>query len=98
MTGSQNDKDLFDVALSAETVGRLKPDPAPFRALADALGVDPQEVLYVGNSYKYDVVGSKSAGMAAAHFTKKEEEQGTADFSFHKYSDFLSLMENLISK
>jgi putative hydrolase of the HAD superfamily len=57
---------LWDAALCSEVVGRLKPDPAPFFALAAALGTPPERVLYVGNSRRYDVAGAAGAGMKTA--------------------------------
>lgn len=57
-----------DVILGTEEIGILKPSSFPFEKLAEQLGVKPQEILYVGNSQKYDVEGSKGAGMKAAWF------------------------------
>ena len=57
-----------DVLLGTETTGALKPSVHPFRVLAEKLGMEPEHILYVGNSVKYDVVGAKNAGMKAAHF------------------------------
>ncbi len=56
----------WDCSISTEEVGYLKPNPEPFTALLDCLGCAPEEVLYVGNSYHYDVVGAARAGMRTA--------------------------------
>jgi putative hydrolase of the HAD superfamily len=48
-------------------VGVAKPDPAVFGPALDALGLDAGRVLYVGDSYRNDVVGARAAGMGAAH-------------------------------
>lgn len=56
----------FPVVLGSEACGRLKPDPLPFNTLASALGFDPGEILYVGNSISYDVKGARGAGMQTA--------------------------------
>jgi HAD superfamily hydrolase (TIGR01509 family) len=55
----------FDVVLDSALVGVEKPDPAIFRAALDALDVDPEEALYVGDLYEVDVVGARAAGMSA---------------------------------
>jgi putative hydrolase of the HAD superfamily len=34
------------------------------------MGLPPEEILYVGNSFAYDVVGAKKAGMKAAWITR----------------------------
>jgi putative hydrolase of the HAD superfamily len=75
----------WKATLSSEETGYLKPHPESFTLLAERLGVSPQETLYVGNSYRYDVLGAKSAGMAAAHLTPKPHLHGVADFSFEDY-------------
>lgn len=59
-------RDCFEVASCTEESGRLKPAPDGFLALAGALGLEPGEILFVGNSARYDVAGSRSAGMVAA--------------------------------
>lgn len=75
----------WDVAFSSEETGYLKPHPEPFRVLAQRLGLAPAEVLYVGNSYRYDVLGADSVGMPCAHLTKKPKNGSQAVFSFSRY-------------
>ena len=79
--------DLFDCKLWTEVSGYLKPHPEPFLQLADCLGFEPQEILYVGNSYEYDVEGAKRVGMKAAHLTRRPPRDSIADFSFSDYRD-----------
>jgi putative hydrolase of the HAD superfamily len=56
---------LFDVALSATSVGRAKPDPAMFeRALADA-GVAPARAVHIGDHPEHDVLAARAAGLHA---------------------------------
>ena len=77
--------DLFDCQLWTEESGYLKPHPEPFHELASCLGLRADEVLYVGNSYEYDVVGAKQAGMMAAHLTRRPVAGSIADLSFSDY-------------
>jgi HAD superfamily hydrolase (TIGR01509 family) len=58
-------RDRFDVILDSALVGVEKPDPAIFRAALTALGVAPEEALYVGDLYEVDVVGARAAGIEA---------------------------------
>lgn len=44
----------------------VKPDPAPFHRVLDALDVGPDQAVHVGNSLAADVAGAQAAGMAAA--------------------------------
>lgn len=57
-----------DVVIGSEEAGILKPSSYPFKIMAEQLGVKPEEILYVGNSHKYDVEGARNAGMKAAWF------------------------------
>lgn len=56
----------FELALSSEDSGLLKPAPEPFQDLASALGLDVSEILYVGNSLACDLQGALAAGMPVA--------------------------------
>jgi putative hydrolase of the HAD superfamily len=62
-------RDYFDVVIDSSLVGVEKPDPAIFRAALDALGIDPEEALYVGDLYEVDVVGARAAGIEVVLFT-----------------------------
>lgn len=78
-------QDGWDVALSSEDVGYLKPNPEPFEEVASRLQVRPEAVLYVGNSYRYDVIGSKAVGMLSAHYTRTRVAETRADVSFYHF-------------
>ncbi len=58
--------DFFEVVVAAEDTGHHKPDPAPFKAALDALGVKPSEVLFVGDWPERDVSGAAAVGMRTA--------------------------------
>ena len=57
--------DRFEKILSADTVRRLKPAPEPYRAAAQALGVETPQVRLVA-AHAWDVIGAMRAGCAAA--------------------------------
>jgi 2-haloacid dehalogenase len=57
--------DRFEKILSADTVRRLKPAPEPYRAAAEALGVETSQVRLVA-AHAWDVAGAMRAGCAAA--------------------------------
>lgn len=77
--------DLFECLLWSGDSGYLKPHPEPFNALVECFGGAAHEVLYVGNSYEYDVVGAKNAGMMAAHLRWRPRRDTVADVTFHDY-------------
>lgn len=84
-------KQYCDLQIGSEEYGALKPSPVSFYKMTERLGLKPEEILYVGNNHKYDVVGPKKIGMRSAWiippikgiFGKKSK---IADFTFWKYS------------
>ena len=58
-------RDRFDVIVDSALIGVEKPDPAIFRAALTALGVAPEEAVFVGDLYDVDVVGARAAGIEA---------------------------------
>jgi len=55
----------FRAGLSAQTFGVGKPDARFFHAAAQAVDVQPHEVLHIGDDAALDVVGALKAGMQA---------------------------------
>ena len=56
-------EDAFDAVVVTGGIGTPKPASGGFVGLADALGVPPAGVVYVGNDPERDVVGAATAGM-----------------------------------
>ena len=57
--------DAFELVLSADTVGRLKPAPEPYRMAAERLGVPADQVRLIA-AHAWDVAGAAAAGCATA--------------------------------
>jgi putative hydrolase of the HAD superfamily len=55
----------FDVIVDSHLVGLSKPDPAIFRHALGLLGVEPEEAVFVGDSYAHDALAALAAGMRA---------------------------------
>lgn len=62
---------LFVLALNPETTGTAKPDPAMYRAACEPLGVNPEEVLHIGDDPRLDVIGAAAAGMRTVWFNRE---------------------------
>jgi putative hydrolase of the HAD superfamily len=77
----------WDAVCCSEETGALKPDPRPFACLAAALGCAPEQILYVGNSLRYDTAGARRAGMQTALITGRVYRSGLTgpDFAFYDY-------------
>lgn len=89
--------DLMDIAFCSEETGRLKPDPAPFKRLVHDLGVRPEQILYVGNSYRYDIEGASAAGLRTAYYTNNPGKKGIADFAFSRYHQLRGWVEERLN-
>ncbi|MBN2860021.1 MAG: HAD family hydrolase [Sphaerochaetaceae bacterium] len=88
----------FTYRSCAQETGYLKPHKEPFSHMAKIMGLDPSEILYVGDSYRKDMVGAKRAGMKTILLTKSlrgtterekySEAHPAADMAFTDYRDF----------
>lgn len=56
----------FRSIIESAVVGVRKPDPRIFQLGVDALGLTPQQVLVIGDSYKKDIVPAESIGCKVA--------------------------------
>ncbi|HET9865301.1 MAG TPA: HAD family hydrolase [Steroidobacteraceae bacterium] len=56
----------FEVSLHAAGLGCAKPDPRAYGALAQALTLEPAQILFVGDEPHADVAGPRNAGMQTA--------------------------------
>ena len=84
----------WNTALCTENIGALKPAALPFEELAKALSCAPEQILYVGNSNRYDVEGAKRAGMKAAllNIGLPVISGIKADFTFRDYRQLRDFM------
>ncbi len=58
--------DLFEVVVISAEVALRKPNPKIFRHLLDALALEPSQVLFVGDTFREDVVGAQACGIPVA--------------------------------
>ena len=92
-------RSLCDVCMGSEEAGALKPSLYPFGILTSRLGVKPEEILYVGNSKIYDVLGARNAGMKTAYLLKGlralfNVPLKEADVSFKNYKQLRNIVLN----
>ena len=90
---------LCDVILGSEQVGALKPSKYPFALLAKELNVNPEKILYVGNSISADINGAKNCGMKSAYIMcwwRKifNNKPVNADISFKNYRQLQKIVLN----
>jgi len=87
--------DIFDVTLGFPESGRLKPRPEPFLRMAEALGTDPEDILYIGNRLDYDVRGAEGAGMRGALIGPPGRKAPPDVLTF---SDYRQMAESILSE
>jgi putative hydrolase of the HAD superfamily len=69
---------LVDVGITSARAGARKPHPGIYAQAVDALGVEPAETVFVGDSWEPDVRGPRRFGMTAVHVWRTEERGGSA--------------------
>ena len=67
---------FFDVVITFDDSGERKPSEKPFKLCLDALVLDPDETIMVGDWPERDVVGAKNLGMKTA-FARYGDTFGT---------------------
>lgn len=98
--------DLIQFSACTEDSGYLKPHAAPFLFVCKELGVEPSQVLYVGDSYRKDMVGASRVGMRTCLIapatrkarvrTRLTEAYPKADMVCHDYAEFIRRIEDLL--
>jgi len=90
-------KDLFRCIVLSEEVGIRKPKPGIFWKATTLLDREPEECLYVGDSYNTDIVGAKKAGMQTCWFNPKcaslSQNDVKPDFEIHTLYEILGILE-----
>lgn len=78
----------------SEEVGVMKPHPRVFEKATQLAGVEPGDILYVGDSFTSDVIGSYHAGWKTAWFTAVPTSEGEkmADLVFDDYKVLLNAL------
>jgi len=61
---------FFELVVVSADLGYIKPHRLAFEAVTQGLGIDPSEILFVGDNWLADIQGAKRAGMWAALTTQ----------------------------
>ncbi len=57
-----------------KTIGHKKPAPAFFQAVLEDLGLAPERVIMIGDSFENDVLGANRSGLRAIWFNQQTGE------------------------
>jgi len=66
--------DYFDVIVTRDDVGTIKPEPKIFLYALEMLNVEPQDTMMVGDSLSQDVYGAKNVGMKAVWINREGDK------------------------
>ena len=86
---------FFVASVAALKVGVAKPDPRIFHIAAEAAGVQPHEVLHVGDDALLDVLGALDAGMQTAWVNREQVAWPHAERPHLELTDLGGLVEVL---
>lgn len=84
---------LFHTRLNASGVGVAKPDAKIFQAAADALGLEPADILHVGDDPLLDVVGAREAGLRTVWLNRTGETWSHGPAPDLEFSDMTALAD-----
>jgi putative hydrolase of the HAD superfamily len=94
---------VFDDVITFQDTGVRKPEAAPFRAVLDRLGVEPEEALMVGDWPDRDMAGAGALGITTvfAHYgfswsaDRSPIEKHPADHVVHDILDLVGIVDRL---
>lgn len=67
--------DLFDIIIYSSDYKSVKPSKKLFNIATEHFGILPDKMVYIGDNYKRDVVGSKNAGMKSILVNNSESSK-----------------------
>ena len=89
---------VFKEIVESAVVGVRKPDPRIFSLGVEALGLNPEEVIVIGDSYKKDIVPAETIGCKVAWIKGKgwtaDEDAVTHPCIISQLSDVLKQIES----
>ena len=67
-------RDLFEALIISADSGYRKPNPLIFRQILEMMRLEPADILFVGDTPRDDVLGSKGVGMHSAWIRTRDRE------------------------
>lgn len=81
----------FERVYCSRRMGVKKPDPQFFAIILNDLGVDPSQVIMVGDSFPSDVLGANASGLRAVWFNWRtpEEQASPLHVTIHQFDQLV---------
>lgn len=83
---------FFDVKITSDTVGKMKPSKEMFLHALKKLDVSPHEALFVGDMTEHDYKGAKESGLKALLI---DREGNVAEENVEKIGSLTELLEHI---
>jgi len=71
---------FFDLIITLDDTGELKPSDKPFKLALKRLNLYPEEILFVGDSYTRDIKGAGRLGMETLQIRRYEDLKRIKEF------------------
>ena len=88
---------FFDHIFCFREVGHRKPSPEFYRAVLQALDLDPEQVFMIGDSFEGDVLAANEAGLRAVWFNPHSDDPptGAAFRTIHAMGELQEALQTL---
>lgn len=83
-------EEYFHPLLISESFGVAKPDPSIYWAACQEMGLKPEEVIYVGDTFSTDIVGAIQAGLVPIWYCY--EREGITNLAVKQVRDYSELV------
>lgn len=70
----------FELVLASDELLEFKPHPSSFLSISSFFGVEPHEVMYVGDNLEIDVIGATSAGLRTIWINRDSDQTRPSSF------------------
>ena len=82
--------------ITSEEAGIEKPNRRMFDMIATKLGVKNDEVIYVGDSYKKDIMGAKNAGMTPVWYLSLQNKTDEDVLAVSSYPELKNIVNRVM--
>ena len=85
---------FFDFAIYSSDTPYRKPHPSIFQLAIESLQLKPEEILFVGDNLRLDIVGAQNVGMKSAWINRERKTNsidGEPDYELHSLIDLLRI-------
>ena len=85
---------FFDFAIYSSDTPYRKPHPSIFQLAIESLKLKPEEILFVGDYMRLEVVGAQNVGMKSAWINRERKTnsmEGEPDYELHSLMDLLRI-------